>query len=128
MAIWILAQPPQRARGGGRRLRAVLTADDTDRPALGRCLATFLGLLVVAGGYIVLFWAFELANITAGPMVAAVVLFVERVSSRFTNAIGDRPLLWGAVFVLIVATSVAASVRAHRRGRREKRAVERSTR
>jgi hypothetical protein len=51
-------------------------------------------ILLLAGGYIVWFWVTNLND----PLAASgPVLAVERWSSRQTQLIGDRPLLWGVV-------------------------------
>jgi cytochrome c-type biogenesis protein len=51
-------------------------------------------ILLLAGGYIVWFWVTNLND----PLAASgPVLAVERWSSRLTQLIGDRPLLWGVV-------------------------------
>jgi cytochrome c-type biogenesis protein len=66
-------------------------------------------VLLLAGGYIVWFWATNLSDPLAasGPVIA-----VERWSSRLTNLIGDRPLLAGvslALVVLVALTSLVAN-------------------
>lgn len=76
------------------------------------------GLLLVAGVYIVLYWGAELSGLTGGPLATA-VLAVERMSSRLTMLIGDRPIASGLVFAGVLGLTVGMSVlgrrRAHRR-------------
>jgi cytochrome c-type biogenesis protein len=61
-------------------------------------------ILLLAGAYIVWFWVANLNDPLAasGPITA-----VERWSSRLTQLIGDRPLLWG---VALGATALAAFI------------------
>jgi cytochrome c biogenesis protein CcdA len=86
---------------------------------LGRYTNRFAGwLLVLAGAYIVVFWATELAGLAGGPL-APVIVSVERLSARLTNAIGARPVLWGAVFGIVVLASAVGVVRSRRQGRQD---------
>jgi cytochrome c-type biogenesis protein len=70
-------------------------------------------VLLLAGGYIVWFWATNLND----PLAASgAVVTVERWSSQLTELIGERPLLAGASLALVVLIALASLV-AHR-GRR----------
>jgi cytochrome c-type biogenesis protein len=71
-------------------------------------------VLLLAGGYIVWFWASNLSDplSASGPVVA-----VERWSSQLTNLIGGRPLLAGASLAVVVLVALA-SLAAHRGLRR----------
>jgi cytochrome c-type biogenesis protein len=71
------------------------------------------GLLVVAGGYIVLFWAVTLS--TGQRTTPGLIQGVELLSSRLTNALGGRPLLTGAVLGVILTAAVLYGVTASRR-------------
>ena len=86
--------------------------------SLGRHVNRASGaLLVVAGGYIVYYWVFNLSTDPGETSGAGPVRFVERLSARATNVIDD--LGWPTVLaasVLITATT-AAAVFAHRRRR-----------
>jgi cytochrome c-type biogenesis protein len=63
------------------------------------------GILVVAGAYIVYFWA---SNLRRGALEASEpVILVERASAWLTNLIGNAPLLWGSGFAALVAAAVA---------------------
>lgn len=74
------------------------------------------GMLVVAGVYVVAFWVAELTGTTAGPL-SAVIVAVERGSSRLTNLIGSDPLLWATVFAAIVIAAAVGAFRARGRDR-----------
>jgi cytochrome c-type biogenesis protein len=67
-------------------------------------------VLLLAGGYIVRFWASNLSDplSASGPVVA-----VERWSSRLTNLIGERPLVAGASLAVVVLVALA-SLAVHR--------------
>lgn len=64
-------------------------------------------ILLVAGSYIVWFWATNLDDPlgASGPVVT-----VELWSSRVTQLIGDRPMLWGGVLGAITLVAVAAAL------------------
>lgn len=73
-------------------------------------------ILVLAGGYIVFFWATSLAG--DGTTQPAAVRWVEQLSSRATNAVAGAPGLVtaGAILVLVLAgvTTWVAARRRHR--------------
>lgn len=71
-------------------------------------------VLLLAGGYIVWFWATNLSDPLAasGPVVA-----VERWSSQVTELIGERPLWAGLTLTLVVVIALVSLVA--QRGRRE---------
>jgi cytochrome c-type biogenesis protein len=70
-------------------------------------------IMVVAGGYIVLFWVTTLAG--GGTTQAAPVVWVERLSSAATNAVAGAGIHLGlAAAVLLLATAVWALVSRHR--------------
>jgi cytochrome c-type biogenesis protein len=72
-------------------------------------------IMVVAGGYIVLFWVTTLAG--GGTTQAAPVVWVERLSSAATNAVAGAGIHLGlAAAVLLLATAVWALVSRHRHG------------
>lgn len=62
------------------------------------------GILVVAGGYIVYFWSSNLAG--GGLTQSDPVVFVERLSSRLTNAIGGAPVLLGVGLASVVVAAL----------------------
>lgn len=62
-------------------------------------------ILVVAGGYIVFFWATNLSQGIVRPQGA--VGFVESLSSWATRTISDRPFVSGGVLVGVVGLAVA---------------------
>lgn len=65
-------------------------------------------VLLLAGVYIVWFWATNLSD----PLAASgPVSVVERWSSQLTQLIGDRPLLWGGLFAAVTAAAVIYLVR-----------------
>jgi cytochrome c biogenesis protein CcdA len=66
------------------------------------------GLLVLAGGYIVFYWATVLVPQQGGARTGGtLVAGVETLSSRLTTAIGTRPLLSGLVLITVIAAAVA---------------------
>jgi len=62
-------------------------------------------LLMVAGGYIVFYWATVLAPQDDGRAGGALITGVEDVSSRLTTAIGDQPLVSGLALVTMIAVA-----------------------
>jgi cytochrome c-type biogenesis protein len=65
-------------------------------------------ILVVAGAYIVFFWA---TNLSRGPTSPSdPVVFVERISSVLTELVGGSPLLWGVLLGALVLVAVAYSL------------------
>jgi cytochrome c-type biogenesis protein len=65
-------------------------------------------ILVVAGAYIVFFWA---TNLSRGPTsLSDPVVFVERISSVLTELVGGSPLLWGVLLGALVLVAVAYSL------------------
>jgi cytochrome c-type biogenesis protein len=73
------------------------------------------GLLVAAGGYIVVFWAVSLSadqRTTPG-----LVQGVELLSSRLTNTLGSRPVAVGATLLLLVGAAAVYARLARHRGR-----------
>lgn len=85
------------------------------RAATGAFQRVAGGLLVVAGGYVAVFWA---ANLLAGQGPATAsgpVAVVETVAGALATAISGAPALWGAVFVAVVAAGAVAALRARRR-------------
>ena len=75
------------------------------------------GLLLLAGAYVVLFWATELTGVTSGP-ARSLVLGVELISARLTTLIGERPLLFAVVFSVVVAAALAIRLHAYQREHR----------
>jgi cytochrome c-type biogenesis protein len=70
-------------------------------------------IMVLAGGYIVLFWVTTLAG--GGTTQAAPVMWVERLSSAATNAVAGAGIRLGiAAAVLLLATALWALVSKHR--------------
>lgn len=69
-------------------------------------------ILVLAGGYIVWFWSTSLSDplAPAGP-----VALVERWSSRATELIGARPVVWGVGLGAVVVVALASLVWTRRR-------------
>jgi cytochrome c-type biogenesis protein len=61
------------------------------------------GILVLAGAYIVYFWATNLARGALEP--SGLTIFVEQVSSRLTNLIGGAPLVWGTGFAAVIVAA-----------------------
>jgi cytochrome c-type biogenesis protein len=71
------------------------------------------GLLVAAGGYIVLFWA---VSLSAGQRTTpGLIQGVELLSSRLTNALGSRPVAVGATLVVLVTAAAVYARLARRR-------------
>jgi hypothetical protein len=71
-------------------------------------------VLLLAGGYIVWFWATNLSE----PLAASgPVTVIERWSSRLTELIGDRPPVWG-LLLGVAAAGAAVYVLRQRHGRR----------
>ncbi len=71
------------------------------------------GVLVLAGGWIVAFWAM---NLTRGPLgQSRAFLFVEQVSSWATNNLGDRAGLLGLGFAVVLAAAAAYAYWGRRR-------------
>ena len=70
------------------------------------------GILVVAGVYIVWFWATTLAS--GGLEQSSAVVMVERMSSTVTNLLGDRAMSVAAVLGLIIAAAGVYAWRATR--------------
>ena len=61
------------------------------------------GILLVAGAYIVWFWATTLAS--GGLEQSSAVVMVERMSSTVTNLLGDRAMSVAAVLALAIAAA-----------------------
>ena len=61
------------------------------------------GILLVAGAYIVWFWATTLAS--GGLEQSSAVVLVERMSSTVTNLLGDRAMSVAAVLALVIAAA-----------------------
>ncbi len=74
------------------------------------------GLLLVAGLYVILYWATQLAGVRSGPLLQAVEV-VERASGQASTFLGERPLLWGSLATVIVVAAVVAARRARRPSR-----------
>ncbi|MFO7959874.1 MAG: cytochrome c biogenesis CcdA family protein [Nitriliruptoraceae bacterium] len=72
-------------------------------------------ILVLAGGYIVFFWATSLAG--DGTTQPAAVRWVEQLSSRATNAVAGAPGVVAAVTVLVLAVAGLTTWLAARRQR-----------
>ncbi|MDP8928206.1 MAG: cytochrome c biogenesis protein CcdA [Actinomycetota bacterium] len=71
------------------------------------------GILVLAGSYIVYFWA---TNLTRGALGASsAVLLVEQASARLTNLIGNAPLVWGLGLGGVVAAALFYTLWSSRR-------------
>ncbi|MEX0659716.1 MAG: cytochrome c biogenesis CcdA family protein [Egibacteraceae bacterium] len=64
------------------------------------------GLLVLAGGYIVFYWATVLGPGQGTPSSGRIVTGVETLSSQLTTAIGTRPVLSGLVLTGAIATAI----------------------
>ncbi len=73
------------------------------------------GLLVLAGGYIVFYWATVLVPQADGRAGGTLVTGVETLSSRLTTLIGTRPLLSGLALALVLAVAVGYVWRSRRR-------------
>ena len=71
------------------------------------------GILLVAGAYIVWFWATTLAS--GGLEQSSAVVMVERMSSAVTNLLGDRAMTVAAVLALIIAAAAVYAWIATRR-------------
>ncbi|MDP8958895.1 MAG: cytochrome c biogenesis protein CcdA [Actinomycetota bacterium] len=72
-------------------------------------------ILVVAGAYIVFFWA---TNLSRGPTsLSDPVVFVDRISSFLTELMGGSPLLWGVLLGALVVVAVVYSVLSGREAR-----------
>ena len=86
--------------------------------ASGRFIERLAGaILALAGGYIVFFWATSLSgDPTSQP---AAVTWVEMVSARATNLVGDNAALLGVVAAVVVAAAAAAVLVSRRRSRRD---------
>ncbi len=69
-------------------------------------------ILVLAGGYIVWFWATSLSDALAP---AGPVALVERWSSRATELIGARPVVWGVGLGAVVVVALASLLWTRRR-------------
>lgn len=63
-------------------------------------------ILVVAGAYIVWFWALNLSAPDRAGLRGPIGV-VEGLSSRLTRLIGDHPLLWGTGLALVVGAALA---------------------
>jgi cytochrome c-type biogenesis protein len=71
------------------------------------------GVLVLAGGWIVAFWA---TNLTRGPLEQGrAFIFVEQVSAWATNNLGDRAGLLGIGFALLLGAAAAYALWGRRR-------------
>ncbi|MEX2533767.1 MAG: cytochrome c biogenesis protein CcdA [Nitriliruptoraceae bacterium] len=81
-------------------------------------------ILVLAGGYIVYFWAVTLQ--TGGQPTSGLVTWVEQLSARAVNVVGSSAIPIGAISGLIVAVVVVASLASVRRSRRRARQALRS--
>jgi len=69
-------------------------------------------ILLLAGGYIVWFWAINLSD----PLAASgPVTVIERWSSRLTELIGGRPLLWGLLLGVAAASAAVYVLRQRQR-------------
>ena len=55
------------------------------------------GLLMVAGAYIVYFWGYTLATGGTGRTGSAPITFVDRISARVTNPVGESGLGFGLI-------------------------------
>ena len=87
--------------------------------SLGRHVNRASGaLLVVAGGYIVYYWVFNLSTDPGETTGAGPARFVERLSARTTRVVND--LGWPTILAVCVVVTVtsAATVLAHRRRHR----------
>jgi cytochrome c biogenesis protein CcdA len=85
------------------------------RAATGAFQRVAGGLLVLAGGYVTLFWT---ANLLAGDGPATAsgpVAVVESVAAALPTTLSAAPLAWGGVFVAVVLAGVVAAVLARRR-------------
>lgn len=72
------------------------------------------GLLVLAGGYIVFYWATVLVPQADGRAGGALVTVVEAMSSRLTTVIGAHAMLSGIAFAAVIAAAAAYVWRQHR--------------
>lgn len=78
------------------------------------------GILVAAGTYIVFFWATSLRG--AGAAQPALVRWVEELSARAVNTVGDAATTIALVAVLLIGSILAAAgIRARRTRQREDR-------
>jgi len=71
------------------------------------------GILVLAGGYIIFFWAATLTS--EGGSQPAAIQWVEQLSSRATNLVADAPMLIGGGAMAVIALVGAGSWFAARR-------------
>jgi cytochrome c-type biogenesis protein len=69
------------------------------------------GLLVLAGGYIVFYWATVLVPQGGGRPRGALITGVEDLSSRLTTAIGSQPLLSAVLLAAAIAGGLAYALR-----------------
>lgn len=75
------------------------------------------GLLVLAGGYVALFWT---ANLLAGDGPATAsgpVAFVESLAATLATRLSGAPLAWGAALAVVVAAGLAVALWSRRRRR-----------
>jgi cytochrome c-type biogenesis protein len=73
-------------------------------------------ILVLAGGYITVFWLTELRHGAAEP--AGLTVLIERLSARLNNLLGAAPLAWGVGMALLIAGAASYRWRDRRRARR----------
>jgi cytochrome c biogenesis protein CcdA len=63
------------------------------------------GLLMVAGGYIVFYWATVLVPQNGRRAGGGLITGVEDMSSRLTTAIGDQPLIFGLALLAMITVA-----------------------
>lgn len=73
------------------------------------------GLLLLAGLYVVAFWAGELAGVTGGPL-SPVIGWVEGLSAELSTAFSEQPAVVGGVSAALVVVAVLLAWWARRRG------------
>jgi cytochrome c biogenesis protein CcdA len=65
------------------------------------------GLLIAAGAYIIYFWAYTLATGGTGRTGSAPITFVDRISARVTNLVGESGLGFGLMLLAVVLGALA---------------------
>lgn len=65
------------------------------------------GLLIVAGAYVVYFWGYTLATGGTGRAGSAPITFVDRISARVTNLVGESGVGFGLLLLAVVLGALA---------------------
>lgn len=85
------------------------------RAATGRFQQIAGGLLVLAGGYVTLFWTFNLASGRDPVAAAGPIAVVESTAAAVATRISAAPALWATMLATVVAAGVAAAMLRRRR-------------